>query len=115
VDIKLLEKFLFAMMAGPAKQAVATCFDSLKADPVSALNLAGGMISSFQMKYYTSEEKEPAKMLSDVIVGILMAYTTDHPLLKEQILLPYLEQSARVRGEHVIDFFEKRAGRNANH
>lgn len=114
MDLKLLERFLSAMMPPipAAKEAVNTAFECMKAHPMAAIPTVGLMIGQQQQKLYSSSEVEQVTAARGILTGIMIAYCTENPALRKYILEDYLERSAVLRGENIIDFFDKKAGRS---
>lgn len=111
MDLKLIEKFLQAMMPAEGKPAVNTAFECMRAHPMSAVPSIGMMVGRLQQRLYSSDENEQVAGASNVLVGVMIAWASEDPALRKYIIEDYLEQDQRKRGENVIDFWQGRAGR----
>jgi hypothetical protein len=113
MDLKRIERFLSAMMPSvfDAKDSVNIAFECMKAHPMTAVPTITNMIGRLQGALYSMDKREQQIASSAVLTGVMIAWATEDQFLRECIIDHYLEQSAKLRGENVVDFFDKKAGR----
>lgn len=111
MDLKLIERFLSAMMPAKGKASVHTAFECMRADPGTAIPSVGMMIGRVQHQLYSDDEAIQAAACGQLLTGIMIAWSSESPALRKYILEDYLERDALLRGENVISFFDKKAGR----
>jgi hypothetical protein len=113
MDLKLLERFLSAMMPPhpAAKQTVDIAFDCMKTHPMTAVPTIGMMIGQAQHRLYGDNEAEAANCARMLLTGVMIAWASEDAELRRVIIDEYLERGAKLRGENVVDFFDKKAGR----
>ena len=111
MDLKLVERFVMAMMPPKGKPAIDTAFDCMRGEPVSALATVGTMIARFQEKLYSVDEAEQALATHQLLTGIMICWCTERDDLRKYILEDYLKRAALLRGDNILEFSDEKAKR----
>lgn len=112
MDLRLIERFLQAMMPPSGMPAVNTAFQIIGGPIHNSTAPISVMIAQFQMELFSEKDEAiQAKATRLVLTGIMLAWMSENPILKKQILEDYVERSAKLRGEHIISFHDRKAGR----
>lgn len=113
MDLKLVERFLQAMMPPEGMSTIHTAFECLRGPPEQCVPAVGLMIGKFQGKIYGPEvtESQQASAVGILLTGIMIGWASEQAELKKYIIEDYLERNSKLRGENVVSFFDKKAGR----
>lgn len=110
MNLKLIERFIQAMMPPEGKSTVNTAFKSMT-DPSTAVPTVGLWVGQFQQRLYEGDERVQAEAVKLVLTGIMIAHAVEDASLRKTIVEEFIQRGVRARGENVIDFFDKKAGR----
>ena len=113
MDLKLIERFISAVMppVPAAKESVNIAFECMKAHPLTAVPTITMMIQRVQHSLYCGDETYQSIASSAMLTGVMIAWASEDKFLKECIMENYLEHAAKLRGENIIDLWDKKAGR----
>lgn len=111
MDLKLIERFLHAMVPPAGHPAVHTAFECMRAEPMTAVPTLGMMIGRLQHKLYSLDETEQVAAAHQVLTGIMIAWSSETPTLKKYIIDDFLERSALMQGANIINFWDKKAAK----
>lgn len=105
--MKLLEQFTLELAHDKSKTSVSNCFKALREGIAENVFMSGATYS-----YELGKQDTPVGFasMSGMLFGITLCYTSDLPIVNDY-LKGYIEHQKRLRGEHVVDIFQKKAGK----
>lgn len=111
MDLKLIERFVQAMVPPEGQQSVEIAFQCLRGEPIVAVQTIGMMIGRVQQHLYSDNPVEQMKATSFMLTGIMIGWASTHPEVRRVLLEEYLERASKMRGDNVVSFHDWKAGR----
>lgn len=107
-NLTLLQKLLLEMIPSDAKPGITTCFEALKVKPMEqTLSFCHQMGDAIRNDHTEGH----GATINGMMIGLALAHMSTAPEFI-QFINGYLKRRADERGENVVDFFQKKAGKS---
>ena len=109
MDMKLIEQFLLELCPADGLNTINMAFDQFTKNIPQAGMTIGGFISHAQIYLQTEDTHEQVKVIRYLLTGVMIAYASSHPELKQTLMVNFIEMGKKKRGENVVSFNAKKA------